>query len=161
MDKCYLEKASIEQKELYFTWVNDSATRKFSIHNQPVSYEEHCKWFDEKLHDKNVLMLICKYGAICIGRIRVDFLTAEEGEISFSIAKEYRGKGFGYKILELLEDYLQKEYEGQNISLCLIAKVKSDNIPSQKCFEKMGYVKEIENEYFIYRKMIALIGRSS
>lgn len=150
----HLEKACLEQEDLFYKWINDESVRKNSLHGHFVEYSEHCKWFEEKLQNKNSLLLICKRDEEYIGQVRIDFNSEVEGSISFSIDRQYRGQGFGHRILELLETYLMEEYFNGHKMIRLIARVKYENVPSQKCFEKLGYEKESEEEYLIYKKEI-------
>ena len=64
--------------------------------------------------------------------MRLDF---EDGQwyINYSIDKEFRGKGFGTKMLSVL---LNENHFG-NIK----ALVKEENIASAKVFEKVGFQK--------------------
>lgn len=150
----HLEKACLEQEDLFYKWINDESVRKNSLHGHFVEYSEHCKWFEEKLQNPNTLLLVCKKDEEYIGQVRVDFNSEVEGSISFSIDRQYRGQGFGHRILELLETYLMEEYFNGHKMIRLIARVKYENVPSQKCFEKLGYEKESEEEYLIYKKQI-------
>ena len=70
-----------------------------------------------------------------IGQIRLN-VDYDEAEIGYSIAKEYRGKGYGHKILQLIEELISKEYPKIQK---LVAKVKPDNDASNKLFQNEGY----------------------
>lgn len=154
MQELKLVKAGIDEKDLYYQWINDESVRKNSLHGHFVEYSEHCKWFEEKLQNPNTLMLICKRDKEYIGQVRVDFNSEGEGSISFSIDKKNRGQGFGYRILELLEIYLKEHFSNNYHTNYLIAKVKHENIASQKCFEKLGYRREVLKEFVLFRKTV-------
>ena len=47
----HLEKACLEQEDLFYKWINDESVRKNSLHGHFVEYSEHCKWFEEKLQN--------------------------------------------------------------------------------------------------------------
>lgn len=72
---------------------------------------------------------------IPVGQIRLN-VVGEEAEISYSIGAEYREKGYGRKAIQLVAGEIQKNYSEIN---CLIAKVKPENIASNKLFKSEGY----------------------
>lgn len=154
MQELKLVKAGIDERDLYYQWINDETVRKNSLHGHFVEYSEHCKWFEEKLKNPNTLMLICKRDKEYIGQVRVEFNSEGEGSVSFSIGRQYRGQGYGYRILELLETYLKECFSNVHRKIYLIAKVKHENITSQRCFEKLGYEKESGKEYYVYKKKL-------
>jgi RimJ/RimL family protein N-acetyltransferase len=59
-------------------------------------------------------------------------------EIDYTISEQYRGKGFGNKIINLLQ------VKSGNINL--LARVKNNNIPSIKIFTKNGFKLVSEND---------------
>ena len=74
-------------------------------------------------------------GDVPVGQIRLN-LDSEEAEIGYSIASEFRSKGYGRKILQLIVEKVQDSYS--HIKK-LIAKVKPENTPSKRLFESEGY----------------------
>ena len=71
-----------------------------------------------------------------VGQIRLT-INGDEAEIGYSIAKEFRGKGYGHRILQLASEKMKKEH-------CeikrLIAKVKPENMTSNRLFVDEGYM---------------------
>lgn len=81
-----------------------------------------------------------------VGQVRVDYQN-NIGEISYSIAPEYRRHG--YRMLRLLE----KEIKGR--VLYLRANVLMGNIASRLIFRKMRFVEEGQNGGYVFiRKII-------
>lgn len=128
----YVEENDIE---LIFNWSNDKEVRKNSFHTETIKWEEHVKWFKNIIENKNVYFFILEDDGNPIGQIRIKFEKDDEGIISFSISKEFRGFGFGKEILRLIEEQLNKI----NMKCKLIGLVKIDNIASQKSFAINGY----------------------
>lgn len=90
-----------------------------------------------------------------VGQIRIA-VEDEKAEIGYSIAEEYRGKGFGTAILYLLEQYLIATKEAKADEL--IGRVIPANRASQNAFLRNGYVQKAKTEQYIeFHK--ALLGR--
>ena len=131
----YLRDAMQKDMDLLFMWANDTAVRKNSFKSDPILYEDHVKWFKHIMEDDRVLQFIMMDDETPVGQIRLN-LEDEEAEIGYSIAAEFRGKGYGHRILQLVAQKIQTEYPQIKK---LIAKVKPENIASKKLFESEGY----------------------
>ena len=142
-----LRKATEKDKDLLFQWANDSECRKNSLNSELISYESHCKWFASKLNSQFCDMYIYMYQGQETGQIRIDY-QGKNGQISYSVAKEFRGQGHGGKILQLIEEEMIGKIE------YLTGIVKRDNIPSQLKFEQNGYEKEVLGDIISYRKRV-------
>ncbi len=147
--KIMLRKVKAEDIDLLFDWANDSEYRKNSFHSENIEYSEHQKWFFKKLGDKNCKMYLCLCENGYIGQVRLEVLE-KTGIISYSICKDFRGKGYSYDILTLLENEI-KSIENINY---LEGKVKYDNQASQKVFIKLGYTPKNQKDYILYKKCI-------
>ena len=137
--------------DLLFKWVNDESVRKNSFNSRPITYEDHKKWFNNKLKSNNSLIYICYINGNAVGQIRID-IEEEIGFIDYSIDDNYRGKGYGTQLLiKVLEELVYSSIKIKKI----IGRVKYENIASQRAFEKSGYVcdrKEDYVEYVMYLK---------
>lgn len=148
-DKIELVEVTVDDIDLLFKWANDSECRRNSFNSEKIIYSEHKKWFNKKIEDNNCKMYLYRYNTEYIGQIRIE-IQGVEAFIDYSIKREYRGKGHGIKILELLE---KKILELDNIKIdCLVGEVKIDNIASQKVFEKLEYSGEKKQKYISYKK---------
>ncbi|MDS1002889.1 GNAT family protein [Clostridium sporogenes] len=146
----YLKKVSKADCDLLFNWANEALTRKNSFNSERIKYEEHMKWFEKKIKHKDCFMYIFYENEIPIGQIRVD-LCENIGTISYDLDKEYRGKGLSKKMIKLLENEIHDSYIGINK---LVGEVKKENLPSQKNFEKLKYLKTERDGNLIYYKYI-------
>lgn len=145
----YLREVNIDDAEMLYAWRNDETVRKSSFSEEIIEFPSHLAWLNRTLKSKDVLFYILVDDSKNVGQIRVN-TDGKLGTISYSIDASFRNKGYGKKILELLEDKLI--YSVYNIKK-LQGLVKKENIASQKAFEKLGYVKE-EKECIVYTKEI-------
>lgn len=147
----YLNKieGKLIEKNMLYKWCNDSECRKNSLQTHKITYEEHCAWFKNKMEDKNCYMYIAKVEDRPVGQIRVD-IQNNEGLISYSVAKEYRGNGIGKEMLSSIEE----QSEICDLVDYLVATVKKDNIGSRRCFEKIGYKGSLNKDVYRYIKNI-------
>ncbi|AOR22914.1 GNAT family N-acetyltransferase [Clostridium taeniosporum] len=136
---------------LLYNWVNDEQVRKSSFKTKKIVYDEHKNWFEEKLNSNNTKIFILEESKQNIGQIRIE-IDGSSALIDYSIDKKYRGKGYGIKIIEIIEKEIKKKLP--QIST-LEAIVKLNNIISQRCFEKNNYNKYLENKYVLYKKEIS------
>lgn len=133
-----------------FNWANDTEVRKNSFNNNKILYEDHIKWFNNKINSDKCIIFIVQFKYTPVGQVRID-IEGETGLISYSIDKSYRGKGLAIVMLSLLEDEIKKN--GIYIYK-LIGFVKFENIASQKVFENLKYNKIIQSEFLEYEKTI-------
>ena len=138
----------VEEKhcDLIFKWANDPIVRVNSFNSNPISYEEHRKWFFSKLKSKESIFLICKIDGISIGQIRID-KKPKIGEINYSIEKTHRNKGYGTKILSKIKEIVK--LRDQSIKK-IIGLTKPRNFGSQKAFENAGFTKIVKEDIFLF-----------
>ena len=134
-EKYNLKVAQIEDVELYFNWANDPLVRNNAISTDPILYENHIKWFRNKLRDEKCFMFILYFENKSVGQIRFE-IEDEEATIDYSIDVNYRGRGHGKVLLEfgmlrLIEDF------SKNVKFKAV--VKKINSPSNNIFIKSGF----------------------
>lgn len=149
-NKLFIKAFSKEQVDLLYKWANDLECRKNSFQSEPIQYETHVKWCNDKLKSKDVDIYIAYLKSIPVGQIRLvyEYKTAL---ISYSIDKNYRGLGLGRQLIQSIEE--QKLYGKNNITK-LVGKVKLDNIASQIVFEKCQYEKIYKDDHIIFCKFV-------
>lgn len=125
-------------------WANDKTVRSNSFSKEQISISDHFNWFNAKINNVGTFIYILTdlYKSY-IGQIRVDKVD-DFFEIDYSISKVYRGRGFGIKIVKLLLRELG--------SVNYIAKVKKENLASQKVFNKLGFTSMEIDEILIFKK---------
>ena len=149
----YLRKVLQSDIKLIFEWANDKDARNNSFKTKEITWAEHETWFENTLKDLKTRHYILCYNGNDIGQIRIKIEEENQGKISYSIDKAYRGLGFGKIILQLCENALLEEFK----DFYLYAEVKKSNIASQRIFKTLGYNESIENDVFKYNKKASKI----
>ena len=127
-----LRPATIEDAEIILEWRNDEETRHNSFSKDRIDLETHKKWFKSKLEDRNCFLFMMEMDGERVGQIRLDRVD-DVGEISYTIAPDMRGHGFGKRILSLIEENVPE-------GICVImGMVEEHNIASKKCFMSNGF----------------------
>lgn len=134
--------------DLLFEWANDELCRKNSFQSQKIVKSEHQKWFDNiyKSDSKNIFILYID--DIPTAYVREESL-GNKIKLSYSVAKEKRGQGYGTLLLYTYGMMKEKQIKS---GISLYGEVKKENIASQKIFEKLGYKLKIQKEIYIYYK---------
>ena len=107
MGEIRLRQATIADAELLFAWRNDPLTRQQSIHTEPVVWESHLAWLETGLQNPDRWLFIAEQAVpamqapVVLGTVRADKL-AEVYELSWTVAPEQRGKGWGKKMVAAL-----------------------------------------------------------
>ncbi len=135
-----------EDCDLLFKWVNDDTVRKNSFNSELVTYIDHKTWFQKRLDNKNTKIYICIDEDREIGQIRLE-IENNVGMIDYSVAREYRGKGYGIKILSIIKEKVKEDEIPVDI---LIGQVKQNNIASQKAFINNGFIAVNKGNYIEY-----------
>lgn len=147
-----LRKAKATDCDLLFKWVNDPEVRAASFRSAAIAYDEHCRWYANKLTepDSHIFIGVSSNGGF-VGMVRLD--NKETGRyVSILVAKEYRGYGYGTQLLEALDKECLNLLERDD---CIIAEIKKDNKGSIAIFEKAGYLLVDEGvDRFVYKKNI-------
>lgn len=139
-----LRPANEDDCYLLWEWVNDPQNRKASFSQEFISWENHQKWFHNKLKDLNCYLFIAiNTENQSIGQVRFEAEDCKKAEISISVSPLYRGLGYGSLILN---QGLQKIFEETDIET-VIAWIKPDNFSSQRIFEKANFSKVEETTY--------------
>ena len=111
--------------ETVLRWRNDPETRRNSINTAEVSPDEHARWFARVLADQPRRNFMADIDGISIGVVRLDWSEDSEScDLSFMIAPEYRGRGYGFAIVEHAVQGMQ------NVRVC--AEVKMSNVVRQQ-----------------------------
>ena len=139
-----LRRCTYSDMDIIYKWINDDEVRTNSFNSDYIEYETHVKWFNEKINSNNIYMYIILNNNKEIGTIRLEKHNSK-AIISYLISNEYRGKGYGNKVIDLIK----KEAIINNIDI-LEAVVKKDNIASRKIFINNGFFEIEENDRYLY-----------
>jgi len=142
--KLHLRKCTEIDNDLIYKMANDPVVRNNSFNISVIKYEEHCLWYKDRLMNDNVMMYVVENNNLAIGQLRLS-KQMDKATISYSISKEYRGKGYANNILTLA-----KEVALFNNIKTLEGFVKKDNIASRKAFVNNGFKEFEEKENYKY-----------
>lgn len=126
----------------YFDWSNDPLVRQNSFYSDTISWENHVKWFSNKLKDDNSFLYFFETidNKKSIGQIRIE-QKKTEAIIGISIDESFRNK----KLTDHIIKRATQKYFLTN-EIPITAYIKKDNRASYRVFEKAGfkYWKETE-----------------
>lgn len=138
--KLTLRKATKQDVKTLYDWANDIDVRLNAFNQKNIEWKQHLLWFDKKINSKESEIFILENKNIAIGQIRID-KKKDHWIIDYSVGNEFRGKGFGKKMV-------QKLIKSRNIDL--LAEVKNSNIASQKVFESLNFQKYMCEDKIVY-----------
>lgn len=133
----WLRPAAAADCRLYFEWANDPEVRSNAIHQEPIQWDAHVRWFAQKLASaKTRLYVAHDTEDRPVGQVRLD--RNQEGcwEVDFSVVPHRRSQGLGTHMLGLALTVFESEKREP-----IIARVRSDNTKSAKVFEKLRFEK--------------------
>ncbi|MBR1643200.1 MAG: GNAT family N-acetyltransferase [Butyrivibrio sp.] len=146
-NKIFLRRATMEDALDILRWRNDETSRANSFTKDVIDLDSHKKWLSKKLSQKDCHMFIMMDGQDKVGNIRVD-VTGDAGEISYLIAPEKRGRGYGKKIIALIEKEMPDEVK------TLMGLTLKTNDASGRCFLASGYTASDAEDALCYSKRI-------
>lgn len=126
---------------LLYEWANDKLVREQSFQGSEIKFNEHIKWFKNKISDKNSILYILEDQKKPFCLIRFD-ITKKATTIGILIDKKYRGKGLAVKALVLGCE----RYFNNNNNKDILAYIKKKNFSSVKSFERAGFTFSKETE---------------
>ena len=130
-----LRLAARQDSELLWHWANDPAVRSNSFNPQPISWEDHVRWFDEVLADADRILLIAEDDDGPLGQIRFDREADGAFEADVSIGTTHRGRGLGAALIRAGVQSLVELHEDVRVR----ALVLPHNVASSKSFEAAGF----------------------
>jgi RimJ/RimL family protein N-acetyltransferase len=141
-----LRSADLQDTLLLFDWANDPEVRNNAFSHGSIPWEDHFKWFTQKIASENTQIFILSNDSLPVGQIRFD-RDGIEWLIDYSVSAQNRGKGFGKKIVALA---LEQFDNGSHFK----AKVKKENLASQKVFEANGFeVSQQDDKIVVFSKV--------
>ena len=128
-----LRKAEYDDMLTIFEWSSDNLVRKNSFNTEPIEIEQHKVWFENKLSDKNSLLLMASVNNLPAGLIRYE-KKSDFSEVGILISKDFRGQGLASFLLEKSTLSYFEVFKDP-----IYAYIKKQNILSVKSFEKANY----------------------
>ena len=130
-----LRPATLEDMRIVFELSNDPAVRSQSFVSTAILWDDHARWFENKIADKACLFLIIEAEGKFAGQIRFD-VRGDDALVSVSVFSAWRGKGIARSAMAKAVFVLKQHFCG--ISR-VVASIKSANVASIKFFQACGF----------------------
>jgi RimJ/RimL family protein N-acetyltransferase len=136
MEELFLRKVTEADIEEVFALSNEDEVRRYSLHKEKITWEEHVRWFGNVLKDRNHLFyVVTDQSQRFLGQIRYR-IEENQAVVSISLAEWIRGKGLSSF---LLQESMKKLYEERKDVKRIVAYVSEENAASSKLFQKSGF----------------------
>ena len=134
----------VRQEDMYQLWrlANDTEVRRNSFNSEPIQYEEHLRWFEEKLKSSNSVTYILDVSGVLLAQVRYD-RKDETAEIDYGVIPGFRGKRLGTRILEMTWENACRELGVSRVR----GIVKEENKASFFSFLNAGFEKTKVDKY--------------
>jgi len=138
-------------------WANDRQVRAVSYSTEPISWENHQRWFKAKQADPDCRILIAlDENDAAVGQIRFDACGRRGAQIAVSVDRNRRGTGLGNRIIDLAVGAV---FARDNVQT-LHAHVLPGNQASLRAFQKAGFthcgmkvISGVNSHHFVRRKV--------
>ena len=133
-----IRKATMVEMETTFQWANDPDTRKFSYSSNSIPWEDHVRWYEQKIINPDCFYYMFFIDQIAIGQVRFDRSKEEEIDtfvLSYTLGRAWRGKGLGaYVLLKGIKTLTQET----NVKK-IVGYVQTANTNSVNIFKRCGF----------------------
>jgi RimJ/RimL family protein N-acetyltransferase len=130
-----LRRARPDDASRLLAWRNDAATRRWFLDASRVQPDAHRAWFARRLEDGRSRIYIAETAGVAVGQLRLDRRGPRAAEVSFSVDRRHRGRGYGTLLLKRAPAAARRDLGVGR----LVAHVKPDNIASAVAFLKAGF----------------------
>lgn len=127
----------VEEKDckLLWMWRNEKSVRDAALHTAPIKFQEHENWFNKKISSpKTKMFIIMNEQGKPVGQVRFE-IRDKNAEVSISIDKTQRKKGYAVRGLLLACKKMFAEHNVRKI----IGYIKIENEASLMLFKKAGF----------------------
>lgn len=134
-DPLRLREVRFADRKLLFEWANEEETRRASIAGDRIPWDRHVEWFEERLKAPGChFFLGLDVEDVPVGTVRFDVMGGE-AEISVSVAKPWRGRGFGRALITAGTDRMLSGTRVRTVN----AFIKPDTRRSIAAFAAAGF----------------------
>lgn len=147
INSVFVKSLVLEDVDVLFKLRNLPDIVSLSASQKVVSYKEHVKWLHNSLLNKNKFMFLIFVKNDAAGFVSFEKEIVSRYTISLYLTKNYRGEGIGKQSYFEALSYLPI---GPKF---IVAKVRKDNVGSQRFFLNSGFVtKEEKKEIILMEK---------
>ena len=130
-----LKNANKKDSKLLFDWSNDKLARNNSLSNKKILINDHNKWFNSELLNKNSYIWICIINNNPCGLIRFKKKN-NRYTLSYLISPAYRGNNYSKPMIQLaINKFKSNKPRVKNI----YAQVLTNNNLSIKILKSLGF----------------------
>lgn len=147
MDKrLTLRPASIQDASLIWTWRHQGDASRYYKNTSLIPLPDHLRWFQNALIETNRRLLVAQVGTVPIAHLRFDIGQegANSAEIGICIDADFRGRGYGRKLLRLGIEYA-KQLGMKNLT----AEIHRHNVASLTIFSGVGFLETSSHGDFL------------
>ena len=131
-----LRMATMDDCEAIFRWRNAEETRRHIFNFEPISLDEHRRWFMESLENPDQQILIAELCGRSAGVLRYDIDERLALISIYTVPGIKEGYGLGTQIIRTGSDWLHRHFPDVHK---IQAKVLPENVVSKKAFINAGY----------------------
>ena len=101
--------ANADDSAKLFEWRNHPSIRSVSRNTEPITWEEHQKWFSSVMDSKDRVLLIGQNNKASVGVVRFD-KQDEDAEVSIYLVPDANNSGQGRNLLLSAEQWIKKNW---------------------------------------------------
>lgn len=131
-----IRKAKPKDARFLFDLRNDDDVRRASFSTDPVSWEQHTRWFQKKLAGNDSVIFIVEIVGVSAGQVRFDMREDMEADINIAISRDFRGKGYGARMIKKASEQFFAAFPKIRK---IHAFIKPTNEASLKTFARAGF----------------------
>lgn len=128
-----LRKVTRSDMNLVYKWSNDPFVRSQSFNQEPILYESHCIWFENKLKNSSSLLLLNEFKEEPSGLVRFE-VEEDKTIIGIVVNKDHRGMGLASIMLKKSCRFYFKNFKQP-----VWAFIKDENHASKSSFLQAGF----------------------
>lgn len=127
--------ANADDSAKLFEWRNHPFIRSVSRNTEPITWEEHQKWFTSVIDSKDRVLLIGQHDKAPVGVVRFDKQN-EDAEVSIYLVPDAKHSGQGRNLLLSAEQWIKEKRPDIK---CIRASILGSNKHSQSLFLGSDY----------------------
>ncbi len=131
-----LRPALREDARLLHKWANQPQVRAMAFSPDPIPWEAHLRWFENRLKDPHTRIYIAEeadHGPV--GQVRFHRISSRAAGVDVHVRHDLRHQGLGSSLLGLAAETFFRESPLSEVH----ALIKAENTASCRAFEKAGF----------------------
>jgi RimJ/RimL family protein N-acetyltransferase/SAM-dependent methyltransferase len=136
-----LRPAEAGDEKRILEWRNNPWIVSLGTNRRPVSPDEHAAWFRSVLGSPNRLLFIIESDeGTPAGTVRLDRESGAAAVLTIYLTRSFTGRGLGPRAIEAACRAAFRDWPAVGR---IIARIRADNVPSRKAFERSGFVLDL------------------